>query len=453
MLPNIVRHSFGFLRSGGAMFTSSFGGLVRLKSIIPQDASAECDLQVLPVSTHDGALRSIVPASLETLRKSGIRTRVVMNVHPNSTIPTAFLVCTGGTEHAVMKHVSSGDLLHRRNPLLLLTHSHMNSLPAAAEVLAKIRQMKHVGRIFHLGEDESGCTQLRSALRTLEVSRKMERERIGVIGIPSDWLVASVPSSKVVKDVWGSTLVRVPLEELFHEMRYISSADVLSSARTFFRGAHASTVQEMSVVDAMKVHTGLRRIIDRYRLTSLTVRCFDIVEKLHTTGCVALSQLTDEGIVAGCEGDVPALLTMLLLYHMSDQRVPFMANPQSINIAQNTVDLAHCTIPRGMLSQYDLRSHFETREGVGIQGDVHLGHATMARIGGDMLDHVFFSGAEVRGNGKDEQRCRTQITLQMEKDVSYFLQRPLGNHHVIVHGDWSSQIADFVSMFNRVEAF
>jgi L-fucose isomerase-like protein len=161
--------------------------------------------------------------------------------------------------------------------------------------------MKHAGRIFHLGEDGSGCTQLRSALGTLEVSRKMEKERIGVIGIPSDWLVASVPSSKVVKDVWGSTLVHVPLEELFHEMRYISTADILSSSRAFFHDAHASTVQEMSVVDAMKVYTGLRRIIERHRLTSLTVRCFDIVEKLHTTGCVALSQLTDEGIVAGCE--------------------------------------------------------------------------------------------------------------------------------------------------------
>ena len=46
-------------------------------------------------------------------------------------------------------------------------------------------------------------------------------------------------------------------------------------------------------------------------LDACVVRCFDLVTDLRTTGCLALSWLLDQGVVAGCEGDIPATLTMV----------------------------------------------------------------------------------------------------------------------------------------------
>ena len=39
---------------------------------------------------------------------------------------------------------------------------------------------------------------------------------------------------------------------------------------------------------------------------------FDIVKTCGTTSCLALALLNDEGIVAGCEGDMQTLLSMFL---------------------------------------------------------------------------------------------------------------------------------------------
>ena len=61
---------------------------------------------------------------------------------------------------------------------------------------------------------------------------------------------------------------------------------------------------------AAAVLVALRAVFARHDLHACTLRCFDLVTRLRTTGCYALSRLNDQGLIAGCEGDVPSTLTM-----------------------------------------------------------------------------------------------------------------------------------------------
>ena len=83
--------------------------------------------------------------------------------------------------------------------------------------------------------------------------------------------------------------------------------------------------------------------------------------------CIAFSRLLDEGIVAGCEADVDAALSMLLTQSLFD-RSGFIQDP-SPNTVSNTLIGAHCTSPtklEGVASSYrapyKLRS-YHTRTG------------------------------------------------------------------------------------------
>ena len=55
-----------------------------------------------------------------------------------------------------------------------------------------------------------------------------------------------------------------------------------------------------------------------------------MIEKLGTTGCLALALLNDEGIPAGCEGDLQSIFTLLIAKTLTGQ-AGFMANPAFIN--------------------------------------------------------------------------------------------------------------------------
>ncbi|MCF0178611.1 MAG: fucose isomerase, partial [Bacteroidales bacterium] len=155
-----------------------------------------------------------------------------------------------------------------------------------------------------------------------------------------------------------------------------------------------------------------------------------------TTGCLALALLNDNGIVAGCEGDEQTLFTMLLCKAVTGSP-GFMCNPSQIDKDSNSILLAHCTIGLNQTSGYKLRSHFESGIGVAIQGEMPEETYTVLKCGGKNLDQLFASRAELIENTDFNNVCRTQIRLRLDASADYFLSHPIGNHHVIVKGDWT----------------
>lgn len=61
------------------------------------------------------------------------------------------------------------------------------------------------------------------------------------------------------------------------------------------------------------MYGALKRLIKKYDLNAVTVRCFDLLKAVHTTGCLALAILNAEGIPAACEGDQKSLISMVIL--------------------------------------------------------------------------------------------------------------------------------------------
>lgn len=358
--------------------------------------------------------------------------------------PNALLVVTGGTEHLALEALS-----RITGPALILAHPHQNSLPASLEILSRLRQLGQPGRILLLNDLEDGFTALGRLSRYLETRERLTGLRLGRIGEPSEWLVGSMPESAHVKDAWGPSVIDVPLELLRTAIHETEASEASVLQQSFEAGAHRIGEPSPSDLEmAARVGTALRRVVREQGLDAFSLRCFDLVKDLQTTGCLALSALLDEGIVAGCEGDLPAALTMLWMQTLSGQ-TPFMANPQDMDLSANTLWLAHCTIARRMLKGYALRSHFESSLGVGIQGELDPGPITLARIGGTNLREVFLTDGELLGNGDSELRCRTQIQVRLDSDVRELISRPLGNHLVVIRGHWATQLREYHELFVR----
>jgi L-fucose isomerase-like protein len=347
--------------------------------------------------------------------------------------PDALLLLTGGTEHRALKAAARVD-----GPVFLLAHPDQNSLPAALETLARLRQLGRPGRVYPVGDhDDDGV--LARLPRHLATRRRLRAARIGRIGRPSDWLVASTPSPAAVTAAWGPEVVDVEMASVRDAMR-----DELV--------AGAQAVREPSADDlagAARVAVALRKVARAHRLDACTVRCFDLVEGERTTGCLALSLLLDEGMVAGCEGDLPATLTMLWLQAVSN--LPsFMANPQDVDSGAGTLALAHCTVARRLVTRYTLRSHFESSLGVGIEGEIPPGPATLARVGGEDLRALLAADGEVVAGGPASPlRCRTQVTVHLGSGLHEVLAAPLGNHHVLAPGHWSRDLREYHELFVR----
>lgn len=358
--------------------------------------------------------------------------------------PLCLLVATGGTEGVVL------DLYDRRQaevpgePVLLVAHPGNNSLPASLEVLARLHQDGAQGRIVYLhgADDDAGFATLAEAVRDLHVRASLRAALIGVVGTPSDWLVASSPSADVVSDVWGPRVVEIPMRELKTALESADDAEVAARAASLRDDATSCAEPTQADVDAVsRVTEGLTALVQQRELDAVTVRCFDLVLEDGTSGCYALSELTDAGIIAGCEGDLVSTVGMLWVHRLLDT-VPWMANPAHLDEAGNTLVLAHCTVPRTLVDDYRLRSHFESGLAVGIQGTLPKGPVTLLRIGGAMMDELWLAEGELVSTGDAENLCRTQATIELSRGhVTELLRAPLGNHIVLVYGHHADRLA------------
>jgi L-fucose isomerase-like protein len=333
------------------------------------------------------------------------------------------LVATGGTEQVILE---------------LWAKRRKNSLPAALEVLARLQQDGDEGRIFYLNgpDDDDGLGEIAAAVHDMDVRRWLQRARIGLVGDPSDWLVASMPDASTIKATWGPTVVPVEMEHVVKALDAVCDADLEPHAGALVAGA--TEVREPTPTelrDVVRLYLALKRVVEEHKLDALTVRCFDFVQLQGTTGCFGLSQLTDEGIIAGCEGDMVSTIGLLWAQRLLGT-TPWMGNPAQLDRASNTLRLAHCTVPRTLVESYRLRSHFESGLGVGIQGKLPTGPVTLLRIGGKAMNRVWLAEGEILRSGNAENLCRTHVEIRLihGATVTDLLRAPLGNHLVLVFG-------------------
>jgi len=354
---------------------------------------------------------------------------------PSGECLAVILVLTGGVEREVLKTVAQ-----LPPPSILIAHPGHNSLPASLETLARIRRDGGEGRIL-FGDAASIVPELQLELVLSSAWKALRFSRIGLIGEPSEWLVASDVDSAFLKGRLAVDLITVDIKELMDRIR--SATVSRKELAAFTREAEAIIGPNPDDIrEAITVYQGLRALVDEYRLAACSVRCFDLVTDMHTTGCYALSRLNDEGIPAGCEGDLQTLFSLYIASLLSGQ-VAFMGNIASVDTEDQVVELAHCMCPLSMAMRYTVYTHFESDLGIGISGTFPEGAYTMFRLGGERLDHLFVREGVLENTEFRSDLCRTQLRLKMEEPVDELLHSPLGNHHILVPGHHRTVIERF----------
>ncbi|PMQ01970.1 MAG: hypothetical protein CBR30_02975 [Dictyoglomus sp. NZ13-RE01] len=319
--------------------------------------------------------------------------------------PDAIILLTGGTEEKSLKYLKDG--------LYIIPFGKANGLAASLEVQAYAKE-KGIKTILIPNPNEN-------ILNTLSVLDELKNKKVGIIGKPSDWLIKS-GNYEILKE-YNLIPIEISLSEV---EEYLQEDEAL--AEKIWSISKEKKISKEELLKATKIYTSLKRIINKYDLSALTIRCFDLAINFKITGCLALSLLNAEGITSSCEGDIEALITMLIGKKLTG-KTPFMANLAKID--GNKYTFAHCTIAIDIPEYFNLNTHFETLSSVGIEGYVNTDKITLFRLGrGKRL--LVTSGEFIKTPFEDNM-CRTQITVKIEDDT--FLKDPIGNHFVIFLGD------------------
>jgi len=316
---------------------------------------------------------------------------------------------TGGTEGLFKA-------LFLKGHIKLLASAQSNSLAASMEILSYLRQQGQSGEILHgtpkeiaraINNQERETEACKSFIHPLS-PKSLGGIRLGVIGKPSDWLISSDVDYEKARRLFDVDLVDIRIDELVALVK--SRCTDLKS----FKGSEA-------------IYDSLKMLVGKYQLNGLTIRCFDLLDSLHNTGCLALARLNAEGIPSSCEGDIPALISMVWL--QKEKGCPgFQCNLSKIE--GDNLLMAHCTVPLQMVQSFRYMTHFESGIGTAIKGELKSGKVEIFKISPDLEHYVSIPGT-ITGNESEPNLCRTQITVNAPGAAAYFLHETLANHHIV----------------------
>ncbi len=325
----------------------------------------------------------------ERLKSLGLD--VVDEVEPYSCV----VVASGGTERDILEAVEE--------PVVVWALPYYNSLPSVLEAYA-VKKF----RFFYSDIDENALKRLDLYDRVFKAIRDLKKVRLGLIGGVSEWIVTD---GEWVRDY--VEVVDIDIDEV--------------------------EVEGVGFERAKSVYNSLLRLIERYDLNALTIKCFELLKR-DTTACYALHRLNDE-MPAGCEGDLEAVFTMIVLRLLTNQPC-WMANVNGIG---ETLVLSHCTAPKSMCRRVRFTTHMESNRGVGVECHMREGIVTVSRFRGKRA--FVARGKVLRGHLGDETLCRTQIEVKMKYSLGY------GNHVVLTYGDHVEALREFCHFtgfeFNR----
>jgi len=350
-------------------------------------------------------------------------------------------VATGGTERLICGICGETEAL-----IILYPTFSDNSFASCLEAFSKLKRTRENIRLV-LEKNGKVVEKVAFYAKIIRAIKELEGSKLGVIGGTSAWLVATTKSRKLTKKKLGVRTAEAKMDELLDASNKIPVGEAEEHSKRILP-KFDKTVEPSNeeILEAIRIYRATKRLVEEKNLSAVTTKCFDLIGPAKNTACLALSLLNDEGIVAACEGDVDSALTMMIVKQLTNQPA-LMANLNDVNLEKNTITLAHCTVPTTLCERCTLRSHFESKIGVSIQGVLPLQKVTVCRIG-ENLGKMLICTGKIAENLNDPNMCRTQIKVKLDASVRDLVSNTLGNHHIISLGDHKEELTEFCKLKN-----
>lgn len=364
---------------------------------------------------------------IEELAKFGhFSFEIVKDVKSLNNHKSLILVQSGGSENKFLKEVYP----FFKGPYYLLTYGANNSLAASLEILSFLNQKNEKAEVLH-----GDINYIHERLDYLFNLKPEEEIELGIFGKPSDWLISSDVDVNLAKKIFNIQLVNYDNKQIEERILNYINNDYQFDFKKLFN--------KETLIKSYAIYEALKDLVEKDNLAGFTIRCFDVLMITKQSACFALAKLNADGIIASCEGDVPAMISAYIVKKLLNKPA-FQVNPQFIYQDSNVVSFAHCTIPLNMAKDYEFMSHYESNMGLGIKANIYEGDCTVFKISSNLKEFYVDEG-KLEQDEFSNTRCRTQVKVKFNNDVKYFLKSSLGNHHQIIYGHHQKELIDFLS--------
>ncbi len=262
----------------------------------------------------------------------------------------------------------------------------------------------------------------------------------------------------------GTKVRTVANTEYIDEFKRTGATEEVKELAARYKSGATRILQpnDEDVFDAARASVALRRVVEAAKVDAVMMDCLPGLQypHQHVPPCMGFMDSRDRGMPAGCESDLDATLTMMLLQYLFE-RPGFQHNP-TVETERNHYFCAHCTSATRMkgldapAEPYVLMNHAEAGWGCVPRvlfspgQDVTITKYLSVKADSEKAQMLVYSG-QIVGCPSVPQAggCRTnaETTINELQDVTELK----GHHLIMVYGNHAKALGRFCQMYS-VEA-
>ena len=216
-----------------------------------------------------------------------------------------------------------------------------------------------------------------------------------------------------------------------------------------------AVIKDGSLEKSVRMYAALKEMIEEGCWKGLTVKCqHEFSTYLKCTACLPLSMLTDEGIMCTDEGDIHALITMVIMRSLSRNDGPIYFG-DIYKLEEGGFLMGHCGLSPhscaenrkevALLPQNPrISKDGKTTGGVISYYTFKEGPVTIGRIENDREGNYIFHYC--RGNVKpvgSMVQGISSLVFTPEGSDEAFAEKQLANHYIFIYEDIKDQLEEF----------
>ncbi|MCL5072771.1 MAG: hypothetical protein M1308_18035 [Actinobacteria bacterium] len=314
--------------------------------------------------------------------------------------------------------------------------------------------------VYGIPEDSEILNQVVKFARAGMVVNKMDGMKYGLFGGRCMYMYTGMPDLIQIKKIFGVETVHIDEFWLVARAKKINENKIQQFYESFKAYYGKITAPEDVINKSIRLYFALKEMISEFALDFVGLKCMPEIQGDYCSHCLSVALHLNEGIVAACEADTNAALTMEIL-HLLSGASPGFGDVFELDMKKRNLRLVNCGTmstefavnPKDIdwVQQYDFIA--TTGDGTGlcpafICKPGHVTIARLARIDGNFVMQISSGQAysEAKEKMKEARERWPHIFIKLDGDADGFLQNCRSNHLHWVYGDYKEELIEVCNL-------
>ena len=306
--------------------------------------------------------------------------------------------------------------------------------------------------IYGLPDDQDIIRDVKYFAKVTHTIRSLRATRLGLVGYAAMSIYSGTFDHLMLRGIIGPEVLQIDTYTLINIAESASKEQYSKFLENVKSYAKISKDLKSEYLEKEgKLYFAIKELIKRYNLNSINVKCqYELSQEYKCIPCPALSLIAEEGVVAGCEGDVMTTVSQVILNYLTGQKVAY---GDILNIQNREVIFSPCGFAPYSLAQDKNKVELRDIGHPGFSGPIvslvfKKGKVTYMRLNEAKDGYVMNIGT---GEGMDSELRQGRfpaLKFKINGDEKNFIESLHCQHYALCYGDHTKELIDLCKFLN-----